>query len=153
MRLSQKLVSTCLGIGYIGKGGGTVAAAAACALWYVVFRNEGSQYILWQPLLVMALLALSVWSADAMEPIWGKDDRKVVIDEAAGMGTSLLFIPVTPGYLLAGLILFRFFDIVKPLCIRRLERLPGGWGVTADDAAAGICTNIVLQIALYCQTL
>jgi phosphatidylglycerophosphatase A len=56
-----------------------------------------------------------------------------------------LFVPAQVKYIIAAFILFRFFDIVKPLFIRRLEKLPGGWGVMADDLLAGIYTNIILQ--------
>ena len=148
----HKLVSTSLGIGYIGKGGGTVAAVATCFCWYFVFQAGGGQWVIWQPLLLLAIIALGIWSAGAVEPLWGKDDKKVVIDEVAGMGISLLFLPVTPGYLLAALILFRFFDIAKPLFIRRLERVAGGWGVMLDDIVAGIYTNLLLHVYLYLVT-
>ena len=84
-----------------------------------------------------------------VEPIWGKDHGRVVIDEVAGMCISLLFVPVTIGYVLAGLILFRFFDIAKPLFIRKLELLPGGWGVMMDDILAGVYTNILLHAFIW----
>ena len=70
----------------------------------------------------------------------------VVIDEVAGMCISLLFLPVTIKYVIAALILFRFFDIAKPLFIRKSEALPAGWGVMADDLLAGIFANLILQI-------
>ncbi|TXK37335.1 phosphatidylglycerophosphatase A [Pontibacter qinzhouensis] len=145
----HKLVSTSLGIGYIGKGGGTVAAVATCICWYFVFRAGGGQLVSWQPLLLLVVTALGIWSAGAVEPLWGKDDKKVVIDEVAGMGISLLFLPVTLGYIVAALVLFRFFDIAKPLLIRRLERVEGGWGVMLDDVVAGVYTNLLLQLYLY----
>jgi phosphatidylglycerophosphatase A len=69
-----------------------------------------------------------------------------VIDEVAGMCISLLWIPATPLNIFIGLVLFRFFDILKPLFIRKLEALPGGWGVMFDDVLAGIYANIILQI-------
>ncbi len=59
---------------------------------------------------------------------------------------TMVFVPHTAWLLLAGFILFRFFDMVKPLFIRRLERLPGGIGVMLDDILAGIYSNILLQI-------
>ena len=64
------------------------------------------------------------------------------------MWVSMLFVPITGPSLLAGLVLFRFFDIVKPLYIRRMEQLPGGVGVMMDDVLAGIYTNLLLQIGL-----
>lgn len=77
---------------------------------------------------------------------WGKDNSKVVIDEVAGMCVGLLFLPVQLKYIAASFILFRFFDITKPLFIRRLEKLPLGWGVMADDLLAGIYTNLIMQV-------
>ena len=62
--------------------------------------------------------------------------------------SSLLFIPVSFVNVLLALGFFRFFDILKPLMIRRLEKLPGGWGVMGDDVLAGIYSNIVLQLIL-----
>ncbi|WP_242917854.1 phosphatidylglycerophosphatase A family protein [Pontibacter liquoris] len=146
-----KLVSTSLGIGYLGKGGGTAAAAATSLCLYALAQAGGEQVVRGLPTATLLLTALGVWAAGKVEPLWGKDDKKVVIDEVAGMCISLLFIPVTGATLLAGLVLFRFFDIVKPLYIRRLEKLRGGWGVMLDDVAAGIYANIILQLFLMLE--
>jgi phosphatidylglycerophosphatase A len=141
--LFHKLFSTCLGIGYIGKGAGTVAAVACCICWCVAWRGGYPPVVL--SLAITAIITfVGVWSSSAVEPIWGKDPSRVVIDEVAGMCISLLFIPVAIKYVLCALILFRFFDIVKPLFIRKLERLPGGWGIMMDDVLAGIYTNALL---------
>jgi len=145
----HKLVSTSLGIGYIGKGGGTVAAVAVCLCLYAAQWAGGSQLVLWLPMITLLLTGVGVWSATEVEPLWGKDDKKVVIDEVAGMCISMLFIPVTLPYLCTGLVLFRFFDIAKPLFIRRLERVGGGLGVMLDDVLAGVYANLFLQILLY----
>lgn len=145
----HKLVSTSLGIGYIGKGGGTVAAVAVCLCLYAVQSAGGGQLVGWLPMVSLLLTLLGTWSASEVEPHWGKDDKKVVIDEVAGMCVSLLFIPVTPSTLIAGLLLFRFFDIAKPLYIRKLENVRGGLGVMLDDVAAGVYANIILQLFLY----
>jgi phosphatidylglycerophosphatase A len=144
--LFHKITSTSLGIGYIGKGAGTAAAAATCIVWYYAQMN-GAQYV---PalLITLAITALGIWSANIVEAIWGKDHQRVVIDEVAGMCITLLWVPVTPLNVLIGLVLFRFFDIVKPLFIRRLEKWPGGWGVMFDDILAGVYANILLQIII-----
>jgi phosphatidylglycerophosphatase A len=149
----HKLVSTSLGIGYIGKGGGTVAAVATCLCLYALYLAGGDQLVGWLPAATLLLTVLGVWSANEVEPHWGKDDKKVVIDEVAGMMISLLFIPVTLSSLAVGLVLFRFFDIVKPLYIRRLEKVRGGLGVMLDDVVAGVYANIILQILLYLKIL
>ena len=72
-----------------------------------------------------------------------------MIDEVAGMCITLLFIPVNWQYGLAGWILFRFFDIVKPLYIRKMELLPGGWGVMMDDILAGLYANILVSLVIW----
>ena len=146
----HRLISTCLGIGYTPKGGGTVAAIACCIAWYLLQagRNE-SAFI---PVLATSLVFLTgVWSSGKMEAFWGKDSYRIVIDEVAGMCLTLLFVPVCWQNLLTGLILFRFFDIAKPLYIRKMEKLNGGWGVMMDDMLAGLYANIILQFIVMCK--
>lgn len=148
----HKIIATSLGIGYIGKGGGTVAAAVTALCWYLA-QAGGHIPVMWPLAFTIAVTLLGIWSGTEVEPYWGKDDKKVVIDEVSGMCFSLLFLPVTPGYILAGLVLFRFFDIRKPLLIRRTEQLPGGLGVMMDDVVAGVYTNLLLQIVYHSNVL
>jgi phosphatidylglycerophosphatase A len=148
----HRLISTCLGIGYIPKGGGTVAAVVCCIAWY--FAWSGGNEHFWTPLFViLALLALGVYSSGKVEARWGKDSYRVVIDEVVGMGLTLLFVPVRWPYLAIGLLLFRFFDIAKPLYIRKMEQLPGGWGVMMDDVLAGVYANLLLQLIVFIMRL
>ncbi|HTI07121.1 MAG TPA: phosphatidylglycerophosphatase A [Puia sp.] len=145
MEKIHRLISTCLGIGYTPKGGGTIAAIVCCIAWY--FTRTGGNEFAFGPVLVTGLiLAVGVWSAGKVEQAWGKDSSKVVIDEVAGMCLTLLFVPARWQYIVCGLVLFRFFDIAKPLGIRKMEELKGGWGVMMDDMLAGLYSNIVLQV-------
>jgi phosphatidylglycerophosphatase A len=125
--------------------------------------------------LLVLLGAIGVWSASRAAAYAGiKDPQFVVIDEVAGQHFALL-LPLIPialphfaarmdfstfaiffalslvnwKYLLLGFILFRVFDIWKPWPIRRLENLPGGWGIMADDWMAGIYAAILLRVALH----
>ena len=139
-----KLSATSLGIGYIGKGAGTVAAVACCICWYFAWVGGYPPTIL-SVIITVLITSLGVWAGNKVEPLWGKDHQRVVIDEVAGMCFSLLFLPVNVTYVLCALILFRFFDIKKPLFIKEMEHFKGGWGVMADDVLAGIYTNILLQ--------
>ena len=139
-----KLSATSLGIGYIGKGAGTVAAVACCICWYFAWVGGYPPAIL-SVIITLLITALGVWAGNKVEPLWGKDHQRVVIDEVAGMCFSLLFLPVNVTYVLCALILFRFFDIKKPLFIKEMEHFKGGWGVMADDVLAGVYTNILLQ--------
>ena len=145
--LFYKLSATSLGIGYIGKGAGTVAAVACCICWYLAWAG-GYPTLLLSIIITLLITALGVWAGDKVEPIWGKDHQRVVIDEVSGMCFSLLFLPVNVKYVLCSLILFRLFDITKPLFIRKMEDFNGGWGVMADDVLAGVYANILMQAVI-----
>lgn len=141
---AARAIATC-GIGYMGKGGGSVAAAAYCVVWLLVAENIST---VWSIVLALAILFLGTWSSYKVESGWGHDSSKVVIDEVAGMMITLLWAPVNFKYALAGFILFRFFDILKPLGIKSAERLPGGWGVMADDVLAGVYAFALLRLVI-----
>jgi len=149
--LFHKLSATVFGIGYIGKGAGTVAAIFCSVCWYMAWAGNYPGHI--AVIITALIIAIGIWSGNKVEPIWGKDHGRVVIDEVAGMCISLLFIPATLGYVLAALVLFRFFDIVKPLYITKLEALKGGWGVMFDDVLAGIYANLLLQAFIWIHPL
>ena len=140
-----KMIASCGGIGYI-KGGGTITAIVYTILWWLI-RPSGN-YMLAQVIVFLVLTIVGVAVSNRLEAAWGKDSGKIVIDEAAGMCITLLFVPHQWQYALIGLTAFRFFDIAKPLFIASAEKMPGGWGVMGDDVAAGICANLLLQLVL-----
>ncbi len=139
-----KIIASVLGIGYLGKGSGTVAAALAVAAWYAFSIADLPLAIVGCGLIV--LCAIGVVVSNKVEPMWGVDSSKVVIDEFAGMGITLFALPMEWGYVVSAFLVFRVLDIVKPLGIARMERLPKGWGVMGDDVLAGIYGNLVLQV-------
>lgn len=141
----NKLIATWFGIGHI-KGGGTIAAAVTCGLIWLFWTSPAAQNNWTLLVITIAITLIGIYVGNQVEPFWGKDSYRVVIDEVAGMLVTMLFVPHNPWLLLAGFILFRFFDMVKPLFIRRLEKLPGGTGVMLDDILAGIYSNILIQI-------
>lgn len=146
MMFTAKAISTCLGIGYIQKGAGTVAALAGCIAWYFTGARGADGWM--NIIFILIILLVGVWSATVVEKQWGHDSNRIVVDELLGMCISLFLIPVSWKYIVTAFILFRFFDIVKPLYIRKAEALPRGWGVMADDVLAGIYSNILLQIVV-----
>ena len=148
----HKFLSTALGIGYIGKGAGTYAAIATCICWHL-FQSPYTNPYLWPVLFTMLIVILGVMSADRVEEIWGKDHGRVVIDEVAGMCIALVAVPGSYAGIVAALVLFRFFDIAKPLFIRNTEKLPGGLGVMMDDIVAGVYANLILQFFIYLKWL
>ncbi len=78
-----------------------------------------------------------------------KDPSHVVIDEVAGQMVAFIAVPLNWHCLLAGLILFRAFDITKPFPIRRLEHLPEGTGIMLDDIGAGLYALAIMQLLLH----
>ncbi len=101
------------------------------------------------------LLPLSVWACGAEARRRGAvDPGPVVLDEVAGQWVALAVVAIarrrSPGLgeLAAAFLLFRAFDVVKPWPIRRLEALPGGWGIVADDLAAGLAAGAVAILLL-----
>jgi len=146
-----KLISTGLGIGYI-KGGGTIASVFCCVFLY--YTRACGINVPWVSILIaLAILVTGVYSADKVEPYWGKDNYRIVIDEIAGMYITMMFIPLSVSTLIVGFIFFRLFDILKPFYIRKLEKLPGGVGVMMDDVLAGFYSNLVLQVAIFVSLL
>ncbi|HSY61375.1 MAG TPA: phosphatidylglycerophosphatase A [Cytophaga sp.] len=145
MMFFHKAIATWFGIGYVRKGAGTIAAALVCILvrYYAECVNASAWYLISTGAL---LSVLGSWSAQQCEKIWETDSNRIVVDEVLGMSISLLFLPINNTTVLVGFVLFRVFDIVKPFYIRRLEKIKGGIGVMADDFAAGVYANILLQL-------
>ncbi len=103
-------------------------------------------------LAALALLALAIGIPAATQVARArgiKDPQLVVIDEVAGQWVALLFSPVSWKTLLAGFILFRGFDILKPPPARQLERIPEGAGIVLDDIAAGIYALLIMQLLFH----
>lgn len=149
MRRFYKLMLSGLGTGWLPVAPGTWGAAAAILLvWPLAIWTPGVLH-----LELMALIILFFWigaiGSDQLTEEWGEDPSQTVIDEMVGMWIALLGLPLQWQWWLAAFFLFRFFDIFKPLGIRRLEQIDRGWGVMLDDVLAGVYASLVLQIA--CQ--
>jgi phosphatidylglycerophosphatase A len=98
--------------------------------------------------LILLFFLLGTRASTIVERQMGPDPSLVVVDEMVGFWIALFALPRSLILLVIGFFLFRLFDIWKPFPIRRTERLREGWGIMADDAMAGIYTNVLLQLAL-----
>ena len=124
---------------------GTVGTVVAVPLYLAMSRLPAPFY----GLTVVAFLFMSWWFSRAAEVVFlQKDSGRIVIDEIAGFLVTMGFVPPVPVYVFFGFVLFRFFDILKPFPIRRLETLRNGFGIVADDVMAGIYSNLVLHISI-----
>jgi phosphatidylglycerophosphatase A len=133
--------------GYFPFAPGTVGSAAGLIVNLLV---RWGQTPLIEIGLIVALFAAGVWAGTTAERYFGGiDPGPIVIDEVVGMLITLAFIPVGLSGALAGFVLFRIFDVVKPYPAGRFERLHGGLGVMADDAMAAVYANVSLRLIIW----
>jgi phosphatidylglycerophosphatase A len=149
-RLWATLVATFFGIGRLRPGPGTWGSAATVLLWaalaHVIPQAMRTPV---QIALILVVIAIGIPAASEVSRATGnKDPQFVVIDEVAGQLIALIAVPMAWKTLLAGFVLFRVFDILKPPPVRQLEKLPAGTGIVLDDVAAGIYALAVLQFLL-----
>lgn len=105
---------------------------------------------LWYSAVFAIVTLIGTWAAGAADRVLGtKDSPTIVIDEIAGFLLAMLLVPFAWRYAAAGFLLFRFFDILKPWPLKKLQDIPGGPGVMLDDIGAAVYTNIVLQAVMY----
>jgi phosphatidylglycerophosphatase A len=144
-------IATFFGIGYLPLGPGTWASAVTVLLWWAAARAMNPQWVV--PVAALVSAAVTLIGIPASTVVARESGRKdpgfVVIDEVAGQMIALIGAPLNWKYLLAGFILFRSFDIVKPFPLRRLEKLPEGTGIMMDDVGAGLYALVLLQLFRY----
>lgn len=129
-------VATVLGIGRIGRMPGTLGTLAAAAVSFIVGG------IHWAA--VVAVIIVGTAAADRYAKAAGREDpSEVVIDEVAGYWTAMLGLDASYG--VVAFFLFRVVDIFKPFPVNKMERLPGGIGIMADDICGGAIVNVLLR--------
>jgi len=135
-------VSTFFGVGLAKPGPGTWGSVAAVILWAAIawlFHPTPNGLLLVVLIGVVLFIAAGVAASTiAARESGSHDPQFVVIDEVAGQWIALLGSSATLTHGLIALILFRLFDITKPIPARQLEKLPDGWGIVFDDVAAGL---------------
>ena len=145
------LTATFFGIGRIKPGPGTWGSAATVILWSALAYKLPLQART-PAAITLAVVAILVGIPAATcvsRASNSKDPQFVVIDEVAGQLIALIAVPLAWKTFLAGFILFRVFDILKPPPVRQLEKLPEGTGIVLDDVAAGLYALVVMQLLLH----
>jgi phosphatidylglycerophosphatase A len=141
-----KAAATGLGVGYLPLMPGTFGSALAIGICYLL--NLGGIYVYIAGVVVIGVASIKI-AGDANVLFGEHDSRKIVIDEIVGYLVTMLFIPPTVTYLVAGFIVFRVFDISKPYPAGMVDKkMGGGLGVVLDDVIAGVYSNIVLWIVI-----
>lgn len=131
--------------GRLPKAPGT-AGTAAGVLLYLALRDTT---LAWYTITTIAVTVLGTWAAGEADRILGtKDSPSIVIDEIAGYLVTMFLVPSAWWTIIVGFVLFRYFDILKPWPLKRLQHISGGPGVMLDDLGAGVYANVGLQVAL-----
>lgn len=154
----DRLLATGFFSGYSPFAPGTMGALVATIMWVAasMFLCSETLYIVTLWTLTLTTLA-SIQPINRLEKVWGEDPSKVVVDEMVGVWICLCAVPLdaelfsTRYWIYAGMafVLFRLFDIWKPLGVRKMESLGGGWGVMMDDVLAGCYGAIVMMTCRY----
>jgi len=145
------VIATFFGIGRLRPGPGTWASAATALLWAALAHglNPALRTPFAYGLAILVTLIGIPAATQVARSSGSKDPQFVVVDEVAGQLIALIGVPLAWKSFLAGFILFRAFDIVKPPPVRQLEKLPEGTGIVLDDVAAGIYAFVGMQLLLH----
>lgn len=140
-------------IGYFPWASGTIGSAVTVGgIWYLNTKYPAfftAQYYLYYWFAIAAVTVVSIFLSNDSKNVFGDDDPSpVIIDEVAGQLVTFFMIPLTFKTMIAGFLLFRFYDIVKPWFVNDLQELEEGAGITLDDVAAGVLANITLALIL-----
>ncbi len=141
-RYIMEAIATVGFVGFVPIAPGTITAALALGIYYAA-------PISWSFLnfAVPAMLVLGLWASHYVSELHGHGDPPfIVVDEAVGVLVGVMFMPKTLPILVTAFVIFRIFDIFKPLGINKLQDLPGGIGIMADDLLAGLYTLIIVGL-------
>ncbi len=125
-----------------------VAPATVTSFFTLIPAYFLCRQLLLSALIIIIVFFLGVWLASDLEKVWGKDPKRVTIDEICGTLITFFYNPVSLFGLFLGFLFWRGFDVLKLPFINRMQEVKGGWGVMLDDVLAGICANIVLRILI-----
>jgi phosphatidylglycerophosphatase A len=140
----EKLLGSALYTGYVPVASGTFGSMVALLIYWIPgFENP---FIIIPAIVFFTLYGIYI--GNKFDAVYGKDPAEYTLDEVLGQWIALLFLPKTFIISLIAFFSWRLFDIVKPYPARRLEALPGGLGIIADDIVASVYSLIFVHIIL-----
>jgi phosphatidylglycerophosphatase A len=146
MKRLHHLIATGVFSGYFPKAPGTFSTLIGILLFYPIHFLAS----FYQLLVITFFFFVGLRSSSKVEnEIGTKDPGIIVIDEILGIWIALFLLPLRWEYWVSAFLLFRFFDIQKPLFIRTIQSQKGGLGIMLDDFLAGVYTNLLMQLIHY----
>ncbi len=144
MRWLVKFLATGFYTGYTPIAPGTAGSLIGVIIYLGMYRLSWLPYLL----ILIALAFFGIWISNKATIYFfkEKDSKRIVIDEIVGFLIAMFLIPLRFKFIVVVFLVFRVIDILKPFPLRRLEKLPGGWGVMCDDLLAGVYANLIMQI-------
>lgn len=152
MKSLKLFIGSGFGSGLIPFAPGTWGSLLALVPIYFILQAENFYYL---PIFVIISSLLTLWVSKHCEEHWGEDPGKLVMDEWAGQALAFISISLVGNIkidlftIALGFVLFRLFDILKPLGINKLQKYKGGLGILLDDLLAGFYALICLQILIF----
>jgi len=144
MKIISKIAATCFGLGYFPLAPGTFTSLVVVLTYkFYLYRISWPFHLL----IFLLIFLIGIPTSSRLSSEWkSKDPRKIVIDEAAGQYLALFQLNPAWSSLALSFLLFRFFDIVKPFPIRRVETFPQGWGIMLDDLVAALYAGLLISL-------
>ena len=149
----KRMLTSCFGLGFLPVAPGTFGSVPVMVIFALMCWAGVSAAVILSVMVVSVLagsFACVRYGPEVIEMVGNEDPSEIVADEFAGQAVTYIVggSVVGPIWLvaIAGFLLFRVFDIFKPWPVCKLEKLPKGWGILADDLMAGVYAGIVLQI-------
>jgi len=151
----HKIIASGLGSGFAPLAPGTAGSLLGIVSLYlfnyllIQLNIEPSLVLFINLFAIIFVLFVGVYSIKMVHKIWEHDASQIVIDEIVGVWIAVFAMPLKWQYYLYAFLLFRFFDIVKPLFIKRFDEMDNDWSVMLDDVLAGVYSLIVIWVLFY----
>ena len=143
-RVAAEWIGTVFYIGKLPLAPGTWASIFAVLCWYFLFQSV-NHFVL--PAISIFLFLIGGIASDTIvKHSKEHDPSRIVIDEWVGQWVALSMMPINIRTGVVAFVAFRIFDIIKPGPVSKMEKIPGGWGIMADDVMAGIMAYFVVLI-------
>lgn len=142
----ESAIASGFGAGFLKPAPGTWGTLVGSLILFILSLYVSSSFVL--PILTVIITGMGYWAINRLPEDWEHDDSRIVIDEVVGVMVSMWWIPLTVSNIILAFILFRLYDIVKPLGIRKFDELKSNWSVLVDDMLAGVYTNLTIRVII-----